>query len=108
MTAPGRLGTDFALMRDAATAIDARSAEIRSLLHTFITRIGSVSASAWHGPAATRFREVVERWNGESARLCQALDTIAETIRANERVLAEAAAAHEQRISVVGADVRGA
>ena len=102
-----RLGTDFALMREVAAATDTRSAEIRALLHAFIGRVGSVPASVWSGPAAARFREVVERWNAESARLCQALDAIAETVRANERALHDAALAHEAGIGAVGADVRG-
>ncbi|MBI3213968.1 MAG: WXG100 family type VII secretion target [Mycobacterium sp.] len=102
-----RLSTDFALMRDIASATDSRSAEIRSLLATFIGRVGAVPATVWSGAAAVRFREVVDRWNAESERLCHALDAIADTVRANERILAEAASAHDQRISSVGADVRG-
>lgn len=95
-------------MRDVAAATDSRSAEIRSMLQAFIGRVGAVPASVWSGPAAARFREVVDRWNAESARLCGALDAIAETVRANERALHDAALAHESRIGVVGADVRGA
>lgn len=109
MSAPqDRLTTDFALMRAVASATDGRSAEIRSLLQGFIGRVSAVPASVWSGPAATRFREVVDRWNIESARLCHALDAIAATIRTNERALADAALAHEGRIGAVGADVRGA
>ena len=107
-TSPDRLTTDFALMRDVAAATDIRSAEIRAMLHAFIGRVGAVPASVWSGPAAARFRDVVDRWNTESARLCQALDAIAETVRVNERALHDAALAHEGRIGAVGADVRGA
>ena len=103
-----RLTTDFALMRDVATVTEGRAAEIRGMLQGFIGRVGAVPASVWSGPAAVRFREVVDRWNAESARLCQALEAIAATIRANERALHDAALAHEQRIGTVGADVRGA
>lgn len=111
MTTPARhdtLNTDFALMRDVAAATDVRAGEIRALLGSFIGRVSTVPASVWSGPAAARFRDVVDRWNAESARLCQALDAIAETIRGNERVLHDAALAHEQRIGAVGAEVRGA
>ncbi len=109
MTAPqDRLTTDFALMRDVAMVTEARSAEIRAMLQAFIGRLGAVPASVWSGPAAVRFREVVDRWNAESAQLCHALDAIAATVRANERVLHDAALAHEQRIGTVGADVRSA
>ena len=107
-TSQDRLTTDFALMRDVAAATDSRSAEIRALLQTFIGRVGAVPASVWSGPAASRFRDVVDRWNAESARLCQALDAIAETVRVNERALHDGALAHESRIGAVGADVRGA
>lgn len=106
-TGQGRLTTDFALMRDVAAATDERSAEIRAMLGAFIARVGAVPASVWSGPAAARFRDVVDRWNAESARLCQALDNIAATIRTNERLLHEAALAHEGRIGAVGVDVAG-
>jgi WXG100 family type VII secretion target len=108
MTAPhDTLTTDFALMRDVAAATDRRSAEIRAMLQAFIGRVSAVPASVWSGPAAARFRDVVDRWNAESQRLCQALDAIAETVRANEHALHDAALAHEQRIGTVGVDVRG-
>jgi WXG100 family type VII secretion target len=108
MTAPNdTLTTDFALMRDVAAATDSRSAEIRAMLQAFIGRVSAVPASVWSGPAAARFRDVVDRWNAESQRLCQALDAIAATVRANERALHDAALAHEQRIGTVGVDVRG-
>ena len=102
-----RLTSDFALMRDVAAATDNRSAEIRALLSAFIGRLGAVPASVWSGPAAVRFRDVVDRWNAESSRLCQALDNIAETIRVNERLLREAALAHEGQIGAVGGDLGG-
>ncbi len=107
-TGKGQLTTDFALMRDVAAATDSRSAEIRALLGGFIARVGAVPATVWSGPAAARFRDVVDRWNAESARLCQALDDIAATIRTNERLLHDAALAHEGRIVAVGGDIAGA
>ena len=106
-TSHDRLATDFTLMRDVAAATTARSAEIRAMLHAFIGRVGALPASVWSGPAAVRFRDVVDRWNAESTRLCHALDGIAETIRANERILGEAALAHEGRIGVVGGELGG-
>lgn len=78
------------------------------MLGGFIGRVSTVPASVWSGPAATRFRDVVERWNAESARLCQTLDAIAETIRGNERILRDAALAHATRIDSIGSEVRGA
>lgn len=104
-TGPGRLTTDFALMRDVAAATEGRSAEIRAMLGAFIALVGAVPAAVWSGPAAARFREVVDRWDAESARLCQALDDIAATIRTNERLLHDAALAHEGRIGAVGGDL---
>lgn len=49
-----------------------------------------------------RFREVVDRWNGESLTLHTALGRIAETIRTNERTLHAAADTHAQRLGAVG------
>ena len=87
MTTPAArdaLSTDFALMAHAAAATDARSAEVRGLLHTFIARMAAVPPTVWSGASAVVFRDVVDRWNSESIRLCTALDGIAETIRRNE------------------------
>ena len=93
------LSTDFDLMRSVAAATDGRNEEIRVLLHGFISRMDAVPPSVWGGPAAARFKEVVQRWNTESTRLSHALAEIAETIRHNERELREAAELHAQRIS---------
>jgi WXG100 family type VII secretion target len=109
MTTPasqGALATDFALMQAVATTTDARSAEIRAVLHAFIGRMTAVPPSVWSGAAAVRFKDVVDRWNSESTRLCHALDTIAETIRYNERILHEAADQHAQQIAATAADLR--
>lgn len=106
-TSHDRLATDFTLMRDVAAATAGRSAEIRAMLHAFIGRVGALPASVWSGPAAVRFRDVVDRWNTESARLCHALDGIAETIGANERILRDAALAHEGSIGAVGHELGG-
>jgi uncharacterized protein YukE len=56
----------------------------------------------WGGAAAVRFRDVVDRWNGESLTLHTSLSRIAETIRTNERTLRAAAEAHAQRLGTVG------
>ncbi len=93
------LSTDFDLMRSVAAATDSRNEEIRSLLNGFISRMDAVPPSVWGGPAAARFREVVQRWNAESTKLSRALAGIAETIRHNERELRDAAQSHAQRIS---------
>ena len=71
MTTPGggSLNTDFDLMTAVAAKIDARNDEIRSMLQAFIGRMTSVPASVWGGVAATRFRDVVDRWNAESTKL---------------------------------------
>ncbi|CAN5304451.1 type VII secretion system ESX-4 protein EsxU [soil metagenome] len=109
MTTPasqGALTTDFALMQTVATATDSRSAEIRALLQAFIGRMVAVPPSVWSGSAAHRFKGVVEQWNTESMRLCHALDTIAETIRYNERTLTQAADQHAQQIGAAAADLR--
>ena len=105
MTMPGPSGsaltTDFDLMAAIAGQTDARNEEIRAMLQSFIGRMSSVPPSVWGGAAAARFRDVVERWNGESLKLHAALQRIAETIRANERLLREATDSHSQRIGSV-------
>lgn len=101
MTSPGSgqaLSTDFDLMRDVAVKIDSRNTELRTTLASFIGRMTTVPASVWGGAAATRFREVVERWNGESTKLQAALDGIAHTIRFNEQQLREAAEHHADQL----------
>lgn len=95
------LNTDLELMHSVSGLIDARNAEIRAMLGTFIGRMCSVPASVWGGAAAVRFREVVDRWNAESLQLHNSLERIAETIRLNERTLQEAADGHSHRIGTV-------
>lgn len=103
MTTPtgAALTTDFDLMTAVAGKVDARNEETRAMLSAFIGRMSSVPPSVWGGVAATRFRDVVERWNAESTRLHTALQRIAETIRQNERTLREAGDGHSQRIDAV-------
>ncbi|ORB28771.1 WXG100 family type VII secretion target [Mycolicibacterium parafortuitum] len=95
------LATDFELMVSVADKTDLRNDEIRAMLQQFIGAMSSVPPSVWGGVAAVRFREVVERWNAESAKLHSALQRIAQTIRDNERVLRDAAEGHSQRIASV-------
>jgi WXG100 family type VII secretion target len=104
MTTPtgGALNTDFELMGSVAGAIDARNEEIRAMLQSFIGRMTSVPPSVWGGVAAVRFREVVDRWNGESVKLHTALARIAETMRSNQQTLLAAADGHSHQIGVVG------
>lgn len=99
MTTPGALNTDFELMAAVAGRIDARNEEIRAMLRSFIGQMTSVPASVWGGVAATRFRDVVDRWNVESVQLHAALQRIAETIAYNERTLREATDGHSHRIA---------
>lgn len=98
------LTTDFELMRAVAASTADRTEEIRSLLGGFISRMNAVPQSVWGGLAAMRFRDVVQRWNAESTRLCQSLSDIADTIRQNEGALRAAAERHARHI----ADVTGA
>ncbi len=99
MTTPhDGLATDFELMARVAALTDSRSAEVRALLHSFLGRLTAVPPSVWSGSAATVFRDVMQRWNAESVRLCTALDAIAETIRTNERALRAAAERHAQQV----------
>ena len=93
------LSTDLDLMRSVAAATDSHNEEIRLLLQGFISRMDAVPPSVWGGPAAARFKEVVQRWNTESTKLSHALAGIAETIRHNERELRDATQSHAQRIS---------
>ena len=99
MTTPGALNTDFDLMTAVAGTIDARNEEVRAMLGSFIGQMSSVPASVWGGVAAARFRDVVDRWNGESTKLHTALQRIAATIRYNERTLREAGEGHSHRIA---------
>lgn len=107
MTSPGAgsLTTDFDLMRDVAGKIDIRNDEIRTMLHGFIGRMTSVPQSVWGGNAATAFKGVVDRWNTESVNLQQALQGIADTIRANERVLRDAGDTHSAQIGAVAGNL---
>lgn len=100
------LTTDFALMRAAADTTDARCAEIRTLLQGCIGRLSAVPPSVWGGMAATRFQDVVQRWNAETVKLCHALDNIAATIRHNEQTLNEAGHQHAQQIAAVASELR--
>ncbi|MGV0792780.1 WXG100 family type VII secretion target [Mycolicibacterium sp. XJ1819] len=103
MTTPagGPLTTDFGLMTAVANKTDARNEEIRAMLQSFIGRMSGVPPSVWGGVAASRFREVVERWNAESVKLHAALQRIAETIRLNQQTLHEAAESHSHQIGAV-------
>ena len=65
----------------------------------------SVPPAVWGGTAAIAFKGVVDRWNSESMKLHQALQGIAETIRANERALREAADKHSAQIGAVAGNL---
>jgi WXG100 family type VII secretion target len=99
------LSTDFDLMRSVAAAIDTRNEEIRAALQSFIGRISAVPQSVWGGMAASRFKDVVHRWNAESMKLHQALHGIAETIRYNEVVLRDAADDHARHIGAAAGNL---
>jgi WXG100 family type VII secretion target len=99
------LSTDFDLMRSVAATTDTRNEEIRAMLHAFIARMSGVPPSVWGGPAAVRFKDVVDRWNAESTRLYHVLHAIAETIRYNEATLREAGQSHAQRIAATGGNL---
>ncbi|BBX35130.1 hypothetical protein MMAG44476_02565 [Mycolicibacterium mageritense DSM 44476 = CIP 104973] len=96
------LGTDFEVMTSVAGKIDVLNDDIRAMLQAFIARMSSVPPSVWGGAAATRFRDVVDRWNSESVALHTALARIAQTIRSNERTLRQAADGHSERLGAVG------
>ncbi len=98
----GPLGTDFEVMTSVADRIDVLNDDVRAMLQTFIGKMSSVPPSVWGGVAAARFRDVVDRWNGESLTLYSTLSRIAETIRTNERTLRAAAHTHAQRLGTVG------
>jgi WXG100 family type VII secretion target len=97
-TGGNALNADFDLMRSISTSIDSRNEEMRATLQAFIGRMTAVPQSVWGGMAASRFNEVVHRWNAESAKLHQALHAIAETIRHNEITLRDAADNHARHI----------
>jgi WXG100 family type VII secretion target len=99
------LSTDFDLMRSVAETTDARNEEIRAMLQAFIGRMTSVPPTVWGGPAAGRFKDVMDRWNAESMRLYHVLHTIAETIRHNEATLREAAQNHAHHVGAAGANL---
>jgi WXG100 family type VII secretion target len=99
------LSTDFDLMRAVAATTDARNEEIRAMLQAFIGRMGSVPASVWSGPAAVRFKDVLDRWDAESMRLYRVLHTIAETIRHNEAALREAGENHAHHVTAAGGNL---
>jgi WXG100 family type VII secretion target len=105
MSTPNTLSTDFDLMRSVAGTTDARNEEIRAMLRAFIGRMSGVPPSVWGGPAAARFKEVVDRWNAESMRLYHVLHTISETIRHNEAVLRDAGHTHAHHIAAAGGNL---
>jgi WXG100 family type VII secretion target len=107
MTTPagGSLNTDFDLMAAVAGKTDACNEEIRATLQSFIGRMGGVPPSVWGGVAATRFQDVVDRWNAESVKLHAALQRIAETIRLNQQTLHEAAESHSHQIGAAATDL---
>ncbi|QUR66479.1 WXG100 family type VII secretion target [Mycobacterium spongiae] len=105
MSGSNTLSADFDLMRSVASTTDARNEEIRVMLQSFIGRMSSVPRSVWGGLAAARFKDVLERWDAESARLYRVLHTIAETIRHNEGALREASQSHAHSIAVAGGDL---
>lgn len=108
MTTPAggsSLTTDFDLMQAVAGKTDTANEEIRSMLQSFIGRMTNVPPSVWGGVAATRFKDVVDRWNAESVKLHLALQGIAETIRYNERSLREAGERHSQQLGAIGANL---
>jgi WXG100 family type VII secretion target len=105
MTEPNTLNTDFELMRSVATTTDIRNDEIRAMLQAFIGRISAVPPSVWGGPAAARFKDVVDRWNAESLRLYHVLHAIADTIRHNEAALREAALNHARGVAAAGGNL---
>ena len=107
MTTPtaGSLNTDFDLMAVIAGRTDARNEEIRAMLQSFIGRMGGVPASVWGGVAASRFHDVVDRWNTESVKLHAALQRIAETIRLNQQTLREVTESHSHQIGAVATNL---
>ena len=107
MTTPagGSLNTDFDLMTAVAAKIDARNEEIRAMLQSFIGRMSSVPSSVWGGVAATRFKDVVDRWNAESVKLHSALQRIGETLRSNEQTLREVGESHSHQIGAVATNL---
>ena len=64
----GPLGTDFDVMTSVAGRIDVLNDDVRAMLQTFIGKMSSVPPSVWGGAAAVRFRDVVDRWNGECGK----------------------------------------
>src|SRR6201996_3350885 len=104
-TGGNALSTDFDLMHSVAGAIDTRNEEIRATLQSFIGRVSAVPQSVWGGMAASRFTDVVHRWNAESMKLHHALHSIAETIRYNESALREAADNHARHIGIAGGNL---
>jgi WXG100 family type VII secretion target len=97
------LNTDLDVMTAVSGRIDARNEEVRAMLGAFMGQMSSVPPSVWGGVAATRFRDVVDRWNAESIKLHTALARIAETMRGNEHALRDAADAHSARIAATTA-----
>lgn len=71
------------------------------MLQAFIGHMSGVPQSVWGGMAASRFKDVVHRWNAESMKLHEALHGIAETIRVNEVALRDAAENHALHIGAV-------
>ena len=59
----------FGLIVGANLILQVRNDELRAMLRAFIGQMTTLPSNVWGGVAATRFKEVVDRWDAESTRL---------------------------------------
>lgn len=81
--------TDASTMQQAAARVDQVNADVQGE----VSRLGQTieqMAPAWAGGSKVAFDDLMVRWNDSSLKLREALDSIAENIRANASSFDEA------------------
>lgn len=93
--------TEAEVMRSTAGHVDSTSAEVQGEL----TRLRGVADSlrgSWAGSAQIAFDQLMQRWDMSAKNLREALDSIAENIRANAVNFENVEADNSQAFSAVG------
>ncbi|MBC2682205.1 WXG100 family type VII secretion target [Corynebacterium sp. 4HC-13] len=74
--------TDISTMNSAAAKVDRINGEVQGELTRLQGVVQDVAAS-WKGDAQNSFAGLMERWNDNARQLREALNSIADNIRAN-------------------------
>lgn len=74
--------TDTQTMAGAANSVDRINGDVQSELNRLLGVVQD-TASVWKGDAQNSFQSLMERWNTDANNLRDALNSIAENLRAN-------------------------